>query len=205
MLPEQAAKLWREAAPVSRRRLQPRGGCCVKCKMAPRLGHRLSARGRLQSVAGKQKPPDAARAASGCPSRRPRIPAARRPLSARAESIRSPETRLGRLARGCGVRRSRRAHGGQRSGLRAACGDRRPTLSGCWRLRAWALPLTRQGDAVSPDEKSAALRARAARARWFARALEYDEAGPRLRALADKLEAEATALDAAGNDDVATL
>jgi hypothetical protein len=58
---------------------------------------------------------------------------------------------------------------------------------------------------VSPDEKSAALRARAARARWFARALEYDEAGPRLRALADKLEAEATALDAAGKDDVATL
>jgi hypothetical protein len=61
MLPEQAAKLWREAAPVSRRRLQPRGGCFVKRKMAP-TGDSFSARGRLQSVAGKQK---AARANTG--------------------------------------------------------------------------------------------------------------------------------------------
>ena len=65
MLPEQAAKLWQEAAPVLWRRFQPCGGCCVKRKMAPGTGNSFSARGRVQSVAGNQKPPARTRAAVG--------------------------------------------------------------------------------------------------------------------------------------------
>ena len=55
---------------------------------------------------------------------------------------------------------------------------------------------------MPPDEQSVAtLRAKAARARRHAKHLEHDEAGPRLLALAEKWEARAKALEAAGRAD----
>jgi hypothetical protein len=55
------------------------------------------------------------------------------------------------------------------------------------------------------DQQSAAeLHARAVRVRWLADHFGHDEAGPRLRAMADELEAEAAALDVAGKNDEAT-
>ena len=63
-----------------------------------------------------------------------------------------------------------------------------------------ALPLIiLVGKAVppSPEDSAAELRARAARARRLARAFEHDESAPRLRALADDLQARADALEGA--------
>ena len=42
------------------------------------------------------------------------------------------------------------------------------------------------------------------RVRWLADHFGHDETGPRLRAMADELEAEAAALDVAGKNDEAT-
>ena len=50
--------------------------------------------------------------------------------------------------------------------------------------------------AGTPDRTPASLRERAARLRSYVRELLSDEAGPRLTALADELEAEATGIEA---------
>jgi hypothetical protein len=53
----------------------------------------------------------------------------------------------------------------------------------------------------SVEQSAAKLRAQAARERRLAEAFEQDESAPRLRALAEALEAQADALDAASKYD----
>jgi hypothetical protein len=67
-----------------------------------------------------------------------------------------------------------------------------------------ALPLTVVGETMpSPKDSAAELRARAARARRLAETFRHDESAPRLRTLADELQARADALEGAvaGNVD----